>query len=84
MWHFVCFQGSTLLSSATVALSEIQNEAMIKLWHIRLGHMSERGCKSSPRQIFCVAIRPQILSFLSTMFLGDYIVGCFQRAFIEQ
>ncbi|GAA0154673.1 hypothetical protein LIER_37939 [Lithospermum erythrorhizon] len=36
-------QGTTLLDSAVVAYSEVDQEDMTKLWHMRLGHMSERG-----------------------------------------
>ncbi|GAA0184263.1 hypothetical protein LIER_31551 [Lithospermum erythrorhizon] len=36
-------QGGTLLDSATVASSVVENDNMTKLWHMRLGHMSERG-----------------------------------------
>ncbi|KAL6187297.1 hypothetical protein ACLB2K_038697 [Fragaria x ananassa] len=36
-------QGSTLSGSAAVASSEVHKDDMTKLWHMRLGHMSERG-----------------------------------------
>ena len=36
-------QYSTLSCSAVVASSEIQKDDMTKLWHMRPGHMSERG-----------------------------------------
>ncbi|CAM8961498.1 unnamed protein product [Rhodiola kirilowii] len=36
-------QGSTLTGYAAVASSEAHKEDMTKLWHMRLGHMSERG-----------------------------------------
>ncbi|KAL6133479.1 hypothetical protein ACLB2K_065714 [Fragaria x ananassa] len=35
--------GSTLSGSAAVASSEVHKDDMTKLWHMRLGHMSERG-----------------------------------------
>jgi len=38
-------QGITLSDSAVVASSEIDQEDMTKLWHMRLMHMSERGMK---------------------------------------
>ena len=36
-------QGTTLSASAAVASSEVHKDDMTKLWHMRLGHMSERG-----------------------------------------
>ncbi|WOH08153.1 hypothetical protein DCAR_0727590 [Daucus carota subsp. sativus] len=36
-------QGSTLSGSVAVASLEIEKENMIRLWHMRLGHKSERG-----------------------------------------
>ena len=36
-------QGSTLSGLAVVASSEVHEDNMTKLWHMRLGHMSERG-----------------------------------------
>ena len=36
-------QGSTLSCFAAVASSVIHKDNMTKLWHLRLGHMSERG-----------------------------------------
>ena len=39
-------QGSTLSGSAVVASSKIHKDDMIKLWHMRLGHMSERGMQT--------------------------------------
>jgi hypothetical protein len=36
-------QGTMLTDSIVVASSEIDQEDMTKLWHMRLGHMSERG-----------------------------------------
>ncbi|XP_074352118.1 putative mitochondrial protein AtMg00300 [Apium graveolens] len=36
-------QGFTLTGSVTVASSEIEKENIIRLWHMRLSHMSERG-----------------------------------------
>ena len=36
-------QGTTLLDSAAVASAAIDHGEMTKLWHMRLGHMSERG-----------------------------------------
>lgn len=36
-------QGSTLSGLAAVASSEVHEDNMTKLWHMRLGHMSERG-----------------------------------------
>lgn len=36
-------QGSTLSGFAAVASSEVHKDDMTKLWHMRLGHMSERG-----------------------------------------
>lgn len=36
-------QGSTISGSAAVVSSEVQKGDMTKLWHMRLGHMSERG-----------------------------------------
>ncbi|CAM8964429.1 unnamed protein product [Rhodiola kirilowii] len=37
------FRGSTLTGYAAVASSEAHKEDMTKIWHMRLGHMSERG-----------------------------------------
>ncbi|GAA0182096.1 hypothetical protein LIER_30322 [Lithospermum erythrorhizon] len=36
-------QGATLRDSTAVASSEVDKKDMNKLWHMRLGHMSERG-----------------------------------------
>ena len=36
-------QGTTLSASVAVASSEVHKDDMTKLWHMRLGHMSERG-----------------------------------------
>ena len=36
-------QGSTVIGSAHVASSEFHQKDMTKLWHMRLGHMGERG-----------------------------------------
>ncbi|KAL1223474.1 Retrovirus-related Pol polyprotein from transposon TNT 1-94 [Cardamine amara subsp. amara] len=36
-------QGSTISGSVNVASAEIHKQDMTKLWHMRLGHMSERG-----------------------------------------
>ena len=36
-------QGSTVTGSTHVASSEVHQEDMTKLWHMRLGHMGERG-----------------------------------------
>jgi hypothetical protein len=36
-------QGTMLTDSVVVASSEIDQEDMMKLWYMRLGHMSERG-----------------------------------------
>ena len=40
--------------------------------------------RDTPRQISYVAIRSQILSFASIVFLGNYIIASVLRAFIEQ
>jgi len=39
-------QGTTLSASAAVASSEVHKDDMTKLWHMRLGHMSERGMQT--------------------------------------
>ncbi|KAG8474964.1 hypothetical protein CXB51_031687 [Gossypium anomalum] len=36
-------QGSTVTGDATVASSSLSNDDITKLWHMRLGHMSENG-----------------------------------------
>ena len=36
-------QGTTLSALATVASSEVHKDDITKLWHMKLGHMSERG-----------------------------------------
>ncbi|KAG8475395.1 hypothetical protein CXB51_031889 [Gossypium anomalum] len=36
-------QGSTVTSNATVASSSLSDDDITKLWHMRLGHMSENG-----------------------------------------
>ena len=36
-------QGTTLSASVAIASSEVHKDDMTKLWHMRLGHMSERG-----------------------------------------
>ena len=36
-------QGTTLSISAAVGSSDVHKDDMTKLWHMRLGHMSERG-----------------------------------------
>ena len=36
-------RGTTLSVSAAVVSSEVHKDDMTKLWHMRLGHMSERG-----------------------------------------
>ena len=35
--------GSIVTGSANVATQEVREEDMTKLWHMRFGHMSERG-----------------------------------------
>ena len=42
-------QGTTLSVSATVASSEVHKDDMTKLWHMTLGHMSERGMQISAK-----------------------------------
>ncbi|GJY08330.1 retrovirus-related pol polyprotein from transposon TNT 1-94 [Tanacetum coccineum] len=36
-------QGETIIGSASVSCSEKSNSDLTKLWHMRLGHMSEKG-----------------------------------------
>ncbi|GAA0150104.1 hypothetical protein LIER_37065 [Lithospermum erythrorhizon] len=44
MWSTLYFlQGAILRDFATTASSDVDKEDMAKLWHLRLGHMSERG-----------------------------------------
>ncbi|GAV81035.1 LOW QUALITY PROTEIN: gag_pre-integrs domain-containing protein, partial [Cephalotus follicularis] len=40
--HLYHMQGSTVMS-ADVAFSSVSEDDRTKLWHMRLGHMSERG-----------------------------------------
>ena len=39
------FQGSTVTSDAAVSMSEDPDLDTTRLWHMRLGHMSERGLR---------------------------------------
>jgi len=50
-------QGTTLSDYVVVASSEIDQEDMKKSWHMRFGHMSERGCKFWLNIIFFVGTR---------------------------
>ncbi|GAV91868.1 gag_pre-integrs domain-containing protein, partial [Cephalotus follicularis] len=47
-------QGSTVMGSADIASISISEDYRTKLWHMRLGHMSERGLSTlSKRGLLC-------------------------------
>ena len=47
-------QGTTLSVLAAVASSEVHKDDITKLWHMTLGHMSERGMQISAKSdLFC-------------------------------
>ncbi|GAV78417.1 gag_pre-integrs domain-containing protein [Cephalotus follicularis] len=52
--HLYHLQGSTVIGSADVSSSSVSEDDKTKQWHMRLGHMSERGLTIlSKRGLLC-------------------------------
>ncbi|KAG6425107.1 hypothetical protein SASPL_115531 [Salvia splendens] len=56
-------KGSIVTGSADTALSEIPAESVTKLWHMRLGHMGERGMQIQSKRDFLSGHKVKNLDF---------------------
>ncbi|CAL1356411.1 unnamed protein product [Linum trigynum] len=63
-------QGSVLSGSAAVASSQVQQEDMTTLWHMRLGHMSERGMQVLSKSDLLCGHKMQNLEFCEHCVFG--------------
>ncbi|CAM8929401.1 unnamed protein product [Rhodiola kirilowii] len=63
-------QGSTLTGCAAVASSDAHKEDMTKLWHMRLGHMSERGMQILSKRDLLGGYRIKNLDFCEHCVFG--------------
>ncbi|KAK3003807.1 hypothetical protein RJ639_018965 [Escallonia herrerae] len=88
-------QGSTVTGAATVATSSSDVDSdTIKLWHMRVGHMSERGYTKSAMTVVCITrgSRMVLINICSKRILGmkiqrDRPVGILylsQKKYIER
>ncbi|KAL1540759.1 Retrovirus-related Pol polyprotein from transposon TNT 1-94 [Salvia divinorum] len=64
------FKGSIVASSADIASSEVPTKDMTKLWHMRLGHMGERGMQILSRRDFLSGHKVQNLEFCEHCVFG--------------
>ncbi|KAG6424147.1 hypothetical protein SASPL_114560 [Salvia splendens] len=56
-------KGSIVTGSADTASSEIPTESITKLWHMRLGHMGERGMQILSKRYFLFGHKVKNLDF---------------------
>jgi len=70
-------QGTTLTDSVVVASSEIDQEDMMKLWH-----MSERGMQILAKGGLLCGNKIRILGSMNIVFLENYIATRFLKRFI--
>ena len=63
-------EGSTVSSSANVASPEVRKEDMDKLWHMRLGHMGERGMQILSKQDLLCGHKTKSLEFCEHCVFG--------------
>ncbi|GJX70172.1 transposable element [Tanacetum coccineum] len=74
-------QGETITSSASVSCTEKSNSDLTKLWHMRLGHMSEKGMVIlSKRGLLDNHKVAQTLSFVSIVLWGKQKRVSFSKA----
>ena len=73
-------QGSTLSGSAAVASSEVHKDDMTKLWHMRLGHMSERGMQILSKNDLLGGHKVKDLSFCEHCIFGKLHRSKFPKA----
>ena len=64
-------QGSTVNGDAAVASSSLSDDDITKLWHMRLGHMSENGMAKLSKRGLLDGQGICKLNFVSTVFLGS-------------
>ena len=76
-------QGSTLSGSVAVASLEIEKENMIRLWHMRLGHISEKGMQILSKGDLLCGHKVTSLSFVNIVFLESYIASSFLKQHTE-
>lgn len=73
-------QGSTFFDSAAIASSEVPKEDMTKLWHMRLGHMSERGMQILSRNDLLDGHKVTALDFCEHCVFGKLHRNKFPKA----
>ncbi|KAL1208699.1 Retrovirus-related Pol polyprotein from transposon TNT 1-94 [Cardamine amara subsp. amara] len=73
-------QGSTVSGSVNVASAEIHKEDMTKLWHMRLGHMSERGMQILSKENLLCGHEVKSLEFCEHCVFGKLHRSKFSKA----
>ena len=73
-------QGSTVTGSAHVASSEFHQKDMTKLWHIRLGHMGERGMQILSKEDLLAGHKVKSLEFCEHCVFGKLHRNKFPKA----
>ncbi|KAG6430584.1 hypothetical protein SASPL_108654 [Salvia splendens] len=63
-------RGSIVANSADIASSEVATKDMTKLWHMRLGHMRERGMRIMSNRDFLSGHKVQKLDFCEHCVFG--------------
>ena len=73
-------QGSTVTGSAHVASSEFHQKDMTKLWHMRLGHMGERGMQILSKEDLLAGHKVKSLEFCEHCVFGKLHRNKFPKA----
>jgi len=66
-------QGSTVTGDATMSMSEDPDLDTTCLWHMQLGHMSERGLHVLSKQGLLCGQKTRKLTFVNIVFLASSI-----------
>lgn len=77
-------QGSTVTGSADVASSEVQTKDMTRLWHMRLGHMGERGMQILSKRDLLSGHKVQNLEFCEHCVFGKLHRSKFPKKAVHQ
>ena len=77
-------RGSTVTGSADVASSEVQTMDMTRLWHMRLGHMGERGMQILSKRDLFSGHKVQSLEFCEHCVFGKLHRSKFPKKAVHQ
>ena len=73
-------KGTTITGSANLASPEISEEDITKLWHMRLGHMGERGMQLLSKQGLLCGHKTKSLEFCEHCVFGKLHRKSFRKA----